>query len=166
MDLEQKYLSLMSHPASAGAELRLCFEILSLAAAIDRDCAARLAPHQLSESKFVILTLLRDQHEGTAPHLLADLAGVTRATMTGLLGGMARDGLISRTHDPEDRRKIVIRLTPAGQNLADELAEEHLRWIASVAAGLTVAERQLLSALLGRVRNNLERGTRNEKGAG
>lgn len=162
MKLEQKYLSLLgSAGPDHGADLRICFEILSLAARIDRDCAARLAPYGLSESKFLLLSLLNERDDGAPPHTLADLAGVTRATMTGLLDGMARDGLLTRAHDLHDRRKIVVRLTPKGTSLAAELGETHRRWIGSIGAGLTADERAVLSGLLGRLRANL-RGDDND----
>lgn len=41
-----------------GDGIALCFRILSFAAAIDRDCATRVAPWGLSESKSVLLFLL------------------------------------------------------------------------------------------------------------
>lgn len=154
MKLEQKYRVLISKVGAAAEEMRICFEILSLAGQIDRACAARLAPYRLSESKFLLLSLLRDEAEGAAPHALADLAGVTRATMTGLLDGMARDGLITRSHDPEDRRKMIIGLTPVGKALADRLGAEHLRWISSLCSGLAPEDRRMLSALLERVRQD------------
>lgn len=154
MELEQKYRALMSSAGAAAGEMRICFEILSLAGQIDRACAVRLAPYRLSESKFLLLSLLRDEPDGAAPHVLADLAGVTRATMTGLLDGMARDGLITRSHDSEDRRKMIVRLTPAGTALAATLGDEHLRWISSLCSGLGPEDRRMLSALLERVRQS------------
>lgn len=157
MKLEQKYLSLLSvADADSAGDLRVCFELLSLANAIDRACANRLAPFRLSESKFLLLCLLRDQPDGAAPHELAERAGVTRATMTGLLDGMERDGLLCRQSDIDDRRKIVIRLTPPGQALAGDLGDAHRRWIASLGAGLSADERGMLTALLGRLRDNLD----------
>jgi hypothetical protein len=76
--------------------MRLCFQTLSLAARIDRDCAALLAPHGLSEGRFVLLFLLESASEGLAPNHLAEQAGITRATVTGLLDGLEREALAER----------------------------------------------------------------------
>ena len=77
--LEQKHLALLDEAQRRGQpgadNMRLCFEVLALASGIDRACAARLAPHRLSEGKFVLLLLLRDLPEGLAPHELAERAG-------------------------------------------------------------------------------------------
>ncbi|MFN3228807.1 MAG: MarR family winged helix-turn-helix transcriptional regulator [Asticcacaulis sp.] len=129
---------------------------MALASAIDRACAARLSPHKLSEGKFVLLFLLRGQAEGLSPHQLAGRAGVTRATITGLLDGLERDGFLGRHSDKPDRRAVTVRLTPKGQALADALLLEHTHWIGSLFAGFTPEAREDLSMLLRRVWQNMD----------
>ncbi len=158
--LEQKHQALLDEAQRRGQpdtdSMRLCFEVLALASAIDRACAARLAPHRLSEGKFVLLFLLRDLPEGLAPHELAERAGVTRATITGLLDGLERDGFLARHGHKEDRRKLSVRLTARGQATARDLFNEHSRWIASLFAGFDRHERDTLGGLLRRVWGNVE----------
>ena len=158
--LEQKHLALLDEAQRRGQpgadNMRLCFEVLALASGIDRACAARLAPHRLSEGKFVLLLLLRDLPEGLAPHELAERAGVTRATITGLLDGLERDGFLARHGDKDDRRKVSVRLTAKGQAVALDLFNEHSQWIASLFAGFGQHEREALSGLLRQVWRNVE----------
>ncbi|WP_053843793.1 MarR family winged helix-turn-helix transcriptional regulator [Paracidovorax avenae] len=160
MNLDQKYLALLQEaerrelPDVEG--IRLCFQTLSLAAAIDRDCAALLAPHGLSEGRFVLLFLLDAASGGLAPHALAEQAGVTRATVTGLLDGLEREGLAERHADAEDRRALRIRLTRKGRRVAKAVFEQHGRWIAGLYGNLCAAERAQLAGLLRKVAGNLE----------
>ncbi len=160
--LEQKHLALLEEAERRAVaptdNLRACFELLALADAIDRDCAAQLAPMRLSEGKFVLLFLLHGQSEGFSPHELADRAGVTRATITGLLDGLERDGFIARRFGVEDRRRIIVVLTVMGRKTAHDLFNEHAAWIASIFAGFTADERKTLNALLQRIWRNLESG--------
>lgn len=160
MTLEQKHLALLEEAERCGQtgieNMRMCFEVLTLASAIDRACAARLAPHRLSEGKFVLLFLLRDMTEGLAPHELAKQAGVTRATVTGLLDGLQRDGYLERHLDPKDRRRVSVRLTAQGQAMAQRLFSEHNQWISALFAGFDPQECEALSALLKRAWANLE----------
>lgn len=135
--------------------IRACFELLALTGAIDRDCAIRLARHRLSEGKFVLLFLLCDKPDGLSPHELAERAGVTRATITGLLDGLERDGFIARRGGLEDRRKIAVALTQAGQKMARDLFNEHTEWVASLFEGFTASERKTLNDLLERIWRNL-----------
>lgn len=157
--IEHKHLALVAEAERRGSgqadNLRACFEVLALAAAIDRDCAARLAPHQLSEGKFVLLFLLRERPEGLSPHELAERSGVTRATVTGLLDGLERDDYLRRKAHETDRRKSRIILTAKGEAAAAALFDEHTRWIAHLFEDFTAEERQVLSGLLARVRGKL-----------
>lgn len=160
MRLEQKYLALIQEaqrrkmPDVEG--IRLCFQTLSLATAIDRDCAMLLAPHGLSEGRFVLLFLLDAAPDGLAPNILAERAGVTRATVTGLLDGLEREQLIERHADANDRRALCIRLTRKGKRVARAVFGQHGRWIASLYGNLSAPERKQLAALLEKVAGNLE----------
>ncbi|WP_429174314.1 MarR family winged helix-turn-helix transcriptional regulator [Ensifer sp. LBL] len=160
--LEQKHRAMLQEAerraVAETGNMRACFELLALTGAIDRDCAARLAPHRLSEGKFVILFLLNDQPEGLSPHELADRAGVTRATITGLLDGLERDGFVERRSGLNDRRKIVVVLTETGRKTAGNLLGEHSAWIASLFAGFSADEHQTFHRLLQRIWRNLETG--------
>lgn len=158
--LEQKHMALLEEAErralTATDNIRACFELLTLAGAVDRDCAARLAPHRLSEGKFVLLFLLHDKPDGLSPHELAERAGVTRATITGLLDGLERDGFIARRGGLDDRRKIAVALTEVGRKMARDLFTEHAEWVASLFEGFTANERKTLNNLLQRICRNLD----------
>ncbi len=164
MEMEQKYLALVQEaqrrkmPDVEG--IRLCFQTLSLASHIDRECAALLAPHGLSEGRFVLLFLLDAAAEGLAPNTLAEQAGVTRATVTGLLDGLEREELIERHAHASDRRALCIRLTRKGKRVAKAVFEQHGCWIASLFGNLSASERNQLGTLLEKVAGNLEGSTR------
>ncbi|MNX88615.1 Transcriptional regulator SlyA [compost metagenome] len=168
--LEPKHHALLDEAARRGLAatdgIRLCFQVLALAGAIDRDCAARLAPSQLSEGKFVLLFLLHDQARGLSPHQLAELAGVTRATITGLLDGLERDGFVLRQSGQEDRRKIAVTLTGKGKTVAAKLFKEHTAWIGSLFQGLSGADQRQLGELLARVWRATDAGRASLAGAG
>lgn len=131
--------------------LAQCFQLLSLASAIDQDCAHRLAPSGLSEGRFVLLFLLQGAGDALSPHQLAERAGVTRATVTGLLDGLERDALLERHVDPADKRRVHVRLTAAGEALALDLFDRHTQWIRTLFADLSEQERALLSGMLCRI---------------
>ncbi|MGE5990036.1 MULTISPECIES: MarR family winged helix-turn-helix transcriptional regulator [Klebsiella] len=160
MNLEQKYQALLDQaqqrllPDVEG--IRLCFQTLSLASSIHRDCAAQLSPYGLSEGRFVLLFLLDSMPDGLAPNILAKQAGVTRATVTGLLDGLEREELIERLADTVDRRALRVRLTRKGKRVAKVVFDQHGRWIASLFGNLSSPERTQLATLLGKVARNLE----------
>ncbi|PJK06337.1 MarR family transcriptional regulator [Lysobacteraceae bacterium NML95-0200] len=160
MKLAQKYQALIHEAQQRGLAdvegMELCFQLLSIASGIDRDCAERLAPHGLSEGRFVLLFLLDAANDGLAPNVLAERAGISRATVTGLLDGLEREALIERQADVHDRRALRIVLTRKGKRLAKQVFAQHSLWIASLLSGLSGAERKQLSALLGKLAHHLE----------
>ena len=50
------------------------------------------------------------------PAQLADTCHVTRAAMTSRIDRIADAGLVTRTVDPDDRRRVIVRPTPAGRH--------------------------------------------------
>lgn len=162
MELEQKYRALIHEAQRRNMPdiegIRLCFQTLSLAAGVDHDCAAMLAPHGLSEGRFILLFLLDATTDGLAPNALAAQAGVTRATVTGLLDGLEQQALIARHTDTTDRRALRIMLTPKGKRVAKTVFDQHARWIANLFGNLSEAERKQLATLLDKVAVNLAGG--------
>lgn len=160
--LELKHHALLDEVSRRGLPsadgVRLCFQVLALASAIDRDCAMRLAPKRLSEAKFVLLFLLQGQPDGLSPHELATRAGVTRATITGLVDGLERDGFVTREGGQADRRTIAVKLTAKGTRIAGRLFKEHATWIGSLFGGLSAAEQDQLSRLLTKVWRGTDAG--------
>lgn len=155
IDLEPKYLALFSEAESQQMpdldSLRLCFQAMSLSSLIEREGAAMLAPHGLSEGRFVLLSLLEPYKEGLPPHVLADQAGVARATITGLVDGMVRDGMVERHGNPEDRRSNLVRLTRKGRQLARKVFAQQARWFGGLFASLSTTERRQLSRTLSKL---------------
>lgn len=159
MILEQKYQALLQEARRRQLNdpegIQLCFQTLSLASQIDSDCARLLAPYGLSEGRFVMLFLLDAAGEGLAPNELAERAGVTRATVTGLLDGLEREALIERQAAKQDRRALRIQLTDKGRQTAKQVFDSHSRWIASLFGSLSATEREQLAILLNKVSTGL-----------
>ncbi|WP_040156786.1 MarR family winged helix-turn-helix transcriptional regulator [Mobilicoccus massiliensis] len=78
----------------------------------------------------------------------AELAGLSRAALSNLVGPLVADGVVHRERDPDDGRAVRLSLTPAG---TDEIAAtfriQHEREIAWAGA-LSRQEQKTLIALL------------------
>ena len=109
----------------------------------------------VSQGRFTVLMLLYDKTCGQThvftPAQLADQAGVTRATMTGLIDTLERDGMVTRKPDPTDRRMLSVELTPHGVAFLERLLPEHFRRISLLVSSLDENERRTLVALLGKI---------------
>ena len=99
------------------------------------------------------LLLLVDKCKAPAPTAaeLAEDTGVTRATVSGLLDGLEKEGLVERQMDSEDRRVVRVHLTPEGAALLDKVRPAYCRWFSSVVDTLSEEERSNLVSLLEKI---------------
>jgi DNA-binding MarR family transcriptional regulator len=114
------------------------------------------ARHHLSQGRFGVLAILKIS-PGHQLHAagLAEKIGVSRATMTGLLDGLERDGLIARLGEQADRRKTMIKLTLSGQRYLERILPDHFRRVAKLMAELGEGERKNLIRLLQKVAHGI-----------
>lgn len=111
-----------------------------------------LALHDMSPGRFNVLMLLnRHPEQPSTPATLAEQSAVTRATMTGLLDTLEKDGLILRQTDPLDRRTIQVRLTGPGHDLLEATLPDYFAELAILMQPLNESERKALVALLQKI---------------
>ena len=135
-------------PSAVEATLVL-FRVSSDALAAFDAHAARI---KITPGRLSVLTILnRNPARPMSPSVLADRAGVTRATMTGLLARLARDRMVRRTTDRGDRRKVTVSLTPKGQAFLDAVLPDYYRRIAALMGSLSEDERHQLTDMLYRI---------------
>lgn len=85
---------------------------------------------------------------GGAPLSQRDLAErlrLEKSTVSRLVAGLERRGLVARERNPENRRFYQLRLTRHGHAAAAALAVTYRRWHAEVLAAMTPAERDALA---------------------
>lgn len=117
---------------------------------VDRRLGENFARFGIENWMYDVLATLR---RGGAPYELA--AGelvrqtmVTTGAMTNRVDRLEQRGLVERRPAP-DRRSVIVRLTPEGLELVDEIVESHME-----------VERGLLAALTQRQRRDLARSLR------
>lgn len=72
-----------------------------------------LAEHNLSFTAFIILFVLW-VWGNTESNLLAERAGISKGTLTGVVKTLEKRLLCERVPHPTDRRKVTVTITPAG----------------------------------------------------
>lgn len=106
---------------------------------------ALLGKHGLLQGRWwVLILLMREDNLTSTPSDLAEKAGVSRATMTGLVDSLERDGLVQRLDDANDRRKFSIKLTAAGQDKLDQVMPDYYQKVRRLMQVLTLQERDHL----------------------
>jgi DNA-binding MarR family transcriptional regulator len=149
---------IVSRVAGADKEaVSTCQALVQLFAEMERAVNAHFARYGLSRGRFFILLILyTGPAEGRSPAELAVRTDVARATITGLLDGLERAGLVRRVRNRRDRRRMRVRLTDGGRAFLEDILPDHFRRITSLMSGLTLSEQDELRRLLAKVRRNLE----------
>ena len=96
--------------------------------------------------------LARANKYSTSPGVLADYLGTTKGTVSQTLIALESKGLIRRIRCDEDRRKVRLGLTEAGETM---LGLDPLREIERASAGVPVSDRDSLVAAMTTIVNNL-----------
>ena len=83
---------------------------------------------------------------------LGRLTAMDVATIKGVIDRLSARGLTETSSDPEDGRRLLVSLTRAGQQLAEKAAPNALAISKETLAPLDTKEREMLLALLNRLR--------------
>ncbi len=130
-------------------EVLLMLEVRDAANKIQKEIFDVLeAEHQLSAGKLHVLILLHQHYEGLEPSVLADYAGVSRATISVMAKRMKRDGLVEVSFKQADGRSKVLSLTDAGMKFIESVLPQHYLRISSLMKRLNTEEQKTLISLL------------------
>jgi DNA-binding MarR family transcriptional regulator len=95
------------------------------------------------------------ERPGQAQGELADRELNDHPNITRLLDALERRGLVARTPDPNDRRRSLVALTAAGEQLMHDLLPLVVAERKRIFGSLTPAETQALVAALKKIEHNL-----------
>jgi DNA-binding MarR family transcriptional regulator len=114
------------------------FAVLYAASVLEQRVEARLAEVNLSLAKLAALCHLKQAGEALPLGQLAERLACVKSNVTQLIDRLEADGLVTRSHDPGDRRSRLAVLTARGRQACEAGTEIRHR-----------AERELFSVLTG-----------------
>ncbi len=109
-----------------------------------------LAPFGIDARELGVLLVI-DSFEPASQQQVAQRLGVDRTTMVAIVDALEAKGIIVRRADPDDRRRNVVELTPAGRDVLCEAIAASDAAEAELLAPLTPVESEQLRNLLVRV---------------
>jgi DNA-binding MarR family transcriptional regulator len=136
--------------------LRALFALRATAQHVDNTISEWMTGTVGSAARYQILMALWASKGAGIPHKdIVAAMSVTRATVSGLMSALEREGFVKSTVDPEDRRKLIARLTAKGEAAIKKAFEVNLARFRKLFASLSAAELTSMTALLDRVRESL-----------
>lgn len=116
-----------------------------------------LKPHDFNGSEFRALMLLYSSPGHQAfPSELCMWATQKPTNMTRIVDSLLARGLVTRTPSEEDRRRVILRVTPDGRRLVRQLLPRLMPNVDSMFKGFSGRERQQLGRLLEKLLHNLD----------
>jgi DNA-binding MarR family transcriptional regulator len=94
-----------------------------------------LAPHQLTWTGWVVLWVVWIWGDIETRHVAVE-AGISKGTLTGVVKTLESRGLVRRETHPDDARRVLLSLTPVGQELMLVLFPRFNEEESAVTAGL------------------------------
>jgi DNA-binding MarR family transcriptional regulator len=127
-------------------ERTLAHAVMEIVPLVMRTIAAdiRRSDHASVVSHFPLLRLMAE-----APHSLSELAerhAVSLPTMSNSITTLEERGWVVRARSLEDRRRVVVSITPEGEAVLDEAQQYIEGAVAAVLADVPEADRQQLAA--------------------
>jgi DNA-binding MarR family transcriptional regulator len=132
------------------APLEVLSRVTRLARHLDLARRGAFTRHGLETWAFDVLSALRRAGEPyrLSPGALLTQTLVTSGTMTNRIDRLVEHGLVQRRPSPDDRRGVLVELTPAGLQRVDGALADLLESERLLLAGLPEADRGTLSGLL------------------
>jgi DNA-binding MarR family transcriptional regulator len=113
-----------------------------------------LEKYQLSPGARQVLAIVEGAGEPLEPTVIAERLLVTTGSVTSLLDNLEKRGLIRRLPHPEDRRKLLIDITPAAQGIVDELLPSmHARERDVMDGALSATEQRQLLRIIAKLQH-------------
>ncbi|MBM3270369.1 MAG: MarR family transcriptional regulator [Candidatus Sericytochromatia bacterium] len=115
--------------------------------AAEREMSRFVADLGLTPSQFDVLATLGDT-AGLPFKVLSARSLITGGTLTPVLDRLEAKGLVDRCKDASDQRKVIVKLTPAGQALYRQAFLPFVDHMRARTSALAPAEQAQLVALL------------------
>jgi DNA-binding MarR family transcriptional regulator len=100
----------------------------------------------MSDAKMGVL--FRLETSSAMPSQLAERERVSPPSMNRTLNTLEAAGLVLRSPDPADARKVIVTITAAGHGVIDETRRLRTEWFSERLAELTAGDRTKLEAVI------------------
>lgn len=124
--------------------------VVRLSALYSEEMGKTFSKHGLNAASFdVLATLLRSgPPHALSPNQLLETMMVTSGTMTNRIDQLAKEGLVARVPNPDDKRSVLVQLTEAGRRKVDAAVTDHVETQKRLVGRLAAEDRAALNRLL------------------
>jgi DNA-binding MarR family transcriptional regulator len=136
-------------------ETSIGYQVRMANRAIQRALQSRIEPYGVTLGMWYFLRALWEE-DGLTQRELSQRVGTMEPTTLTAIATMEKAGFVTRRRNPDDRRRINIRLTDKGRRLRQQLLPLAIEVLDVATKGLSPRERDALLIMLRAIQANLE----------
>lgn len=130
-------------------QVRLLRLLVHIQRAMEQSSHRKLKPYGLNYPAYNVLMMLYGSPDfACSPSDLAEASGEKKTNITRISDELLSQGFIERLPSQEDRRKVILRLTPQGQNVLESLQPTMWAGVDEMYKGFSAHDLQQLRQLL------------------
>jgi len=147
-------------PQLPAVEAKLSRLMLMVSGSLNEELELELKPHKLNHSEFLTLMFLYSRPDSSStPGELCEFTKQGATNMTRIGNALVKRGLITRGSSVDDRRRVVIRMTPAGKRLVLKMVPPLFPRLEAMFSGFSDTDKKNLGRLLRKLAHNLDQAT-------
>ena len=140
-------------PGASWMSTRVVRELEDVGGLAEGLVAAVARRHGLSHAALNALAIIEGHGAPMPTGSVGARMHITTGSMTSVLDTLERNGYIERLADPDDRRRVLVDVTPAAQAVLDGLLPEVVQTTTAALAGFSDRDLDALLDTLGRIRH-------------
>lgn len=133
--------------------LRLWLRMLSCVMVVEKNVRRQLVDQFATTlPRFDLMAALDRRSDGMVMSELSKSLMVSSGNVTSVVDRLIEDGFVTRTTDENDRRSIIVKLTPKGRKDFEHMAKAHEEWFDKLFSDLSEHELERFLLRLGDLR--------------
>lgn len=137
-------------------DVSMCRMLVLISERLQAELEHKLHPHKLNDSEFRTLITLFSRPDGTStPGEICLFTSLGVTNMTRIANALVKRGLITRGPSTEDRRRVVMQITPAGRRFVQKILPSMFPRLQLIFDGFSKTDCSNLNRLLRKLANNL-----------
>lgn len=138
--------------------IKLWLRLLTCSSLVESELRSRLREEfDTTLPRFDFLSQLQRAPQGLTMGELSRRMMVSGGNVSGLSTQLVKEGLVSRSTLPEDRRTYMVSLTPVGKKFFAKIAKRHEEWVIELLGDLSLDDVDQLAELLGKVKTTVNK---------
>ena len=134
---------------------RLIDQMILLKRGHDQHCKSLLAEYNLRASDMVVLMYFTTHPECHTAQTICDSQLMAKSLVSTSVEAMVNRGFLHRESDPQDRRRMLLTLQPAAQEIIDKMNALSRQYTQRLLSGVDPQDLQAMERVLARISHNM-----------